>query len=165
MAKTEGNAAPLKLLCKRHAQEYMAAKNKNAKTSIVSRIFKAIKNSTPDEIAFVKYHDGCWYESSENGARDIISARFRDFLPDVFKSSNKSKSFKRRNRKSQLSRSNGNIQPPDVVSVDGTLSFSKDYPLDPIPINAPLELRDPDVHFYVSRKGCLGLNRSFLYPE
>jgi hypothetical protein len=139
MAKTEGNAA-LRRLCQAHVEAYKAAKNKNSKTSIVTRIFEEVKNSTPDQIGFVKFFEGRWYESSEHGARDIISARFRDCLPDKFKSSNKSKSAKRRSRK---------VSPPINFGSDATVVSlaesehepaifpdSSDPSLDPLPIDA-----------------------------
>jgi hypothetical protein len=94
----EGNAA-LRRLVQLHIKEYISAKNKNCKTSIVTRISEKVNTSAPDGIGFVKYHEDRWFECSEHGAHDIISARFRDCKPDAFKSSNKSKAAKRRDRK------------------------------------------------------------------
>jgi hypothetical protein len=98
IAKTyEGNTT-LRCLVEQNITEYITAKNKKCKTSIVVRISEEVKQSTPDKIGFVKYHNNRWFECSEHGAHDIISARFRDCKPEAFKSSNKSKAAKRRNR-------------------------------------------------------------------
>lgn len=150
MANTQGNAA-LRSLCVLHIAAYMAAKNKNLKTAIVSRILEEIQDNTPDRVGFVRFHDGGWYECNEQRARNIISARLRDCTPDKFKSSNKNKAQKRRESKKCKKPV---CNPPDIVPPSPISEEAKAFmTLDPIPINYPDEVPSFDIplHFFLTQ--------------
>ena len=94
-AQAEGNTY-LRQLVRQNTKSYQSSERKSDKTEIVKMILHEIKASNTDGIGFVKFHANRWYECTDIGARDIISARFRDCLHSHYKSSTKHKVAKRR---------------------------------------------------------------------
>mmetsp|Transcript_27013 Transcript_27013/g.57839 ORF Transcript_27013/g.57839 Transcript_27013/m.57839 type:complete len:291 (+) Transcript_27013:134-1006(+) len=79
-------------------QEYVNAKSKMVKSSIVSEIYTAIKDCCFLEGGhpFVRYDGRCYTVVTESVAREKITSTFRDYLHDRYKSSSKNKVAKRR---------------------------------------------------------------------
>ena len=142
-AQALGNSA-LRQLVLSHGKAYSTA-NKRIKTKIVCDILEQVKESNPDGVGFVKFHQGRWFESSDNGARDIITARFRDSLSHQYKSSTRCKVIKRRNEKAKARRramrAKGLRRQSDasVVSVEeGAVNDYQHMPeLEPLPLDTP----------------------------
>mmetsp|Transcript_3936 Transcript_3936/g.9565 ORF Transcript_3936/g.9565 Transcript_3936/m.9565 type:complete len:299 (-) Transcript_3936:3892-4788(-) len=80
--------------------KYSQCRRKEDKTEIVSQILAMVKSACPDEgHAFVKYHEGRWWEVETLIAREKIGAVLRDCLHDKYRSSTKSKLERRRLQK------------------------------------------------------------------
>ena len=80
--------------------KYKECRRKEDKTEIVSQILAMVKSACPEEgQAFVKYHDGRWWEVETLIAREKIGAVLRDCLHDKYRSSTKSKLERRRLQK------------------------------------------------------------------
>ena len=147
-AQALGNSA-LRNLIQKHASAYTMAGNKRGKTKIVYNILEQVKDLNPNGVGFVKLHQGRWFESSDNGARDIITARFRDALCHQYKSSTKCKVIRRRNHKAlcramqqhgvtRMARSSSTAS---VVSTDDQREANHGHhqlpELEPLPLDAP----------------------------
>jgi len=96
--KAPGNKK-LRELVQEKVQEYVSAKSKMVKSSIVTDIYFTIESMCQSEGSappFVRY-DGIGYtKTSESVAREKITSSFRDCLHDKYKSSSKNKVAKRR---------------------------------------------------------------------
>ena len=82
-------------------QEYVDAKSKAVKSSIVTNVFSSIQETCfreqgAVEGVFLRYDHGFYSIASESAAREKISATFRDCLSEKYKSSSKNKVAKRR---------------------------------------------------------------------
>jgi hypothetical protein len=82
-------------------QEYVNAKSKAVKSSIVTNVYSSIQETCfreqgAVEGAFLRYDHGFYSIASESAAREKISATFRDCLSNKYKSSSKNKVAKRR---------------------------------------------------------------------
>jgi len=97
-----GNAK-LRGLVKPHLEGYALAKNRAAKTAIISTIYKQIRADS--SIGFVKKRSGSkrnsYYKVEETTAKTAIAQCFRDFLADGYKSSKKYKQKMRDEEKAQ----------------------------------------------------------------
>ena len=81
---------------------YSQLTRKDDKSEIVSEILRMVKDACPDErFAFIKYHDGRWWEVETLIAREKIGATLRDVLHTKYRSSTKSKLERRRAKKLQ----------------------------------------------------------------
>jgi hypothetical protein len=157
--RAEGNLG-LRRIIEPHIMEYTTTTNKNYKTSIVTAIARAVKDYTPDGIGFVKLHNGRWFECSEHGAHDIISARLRDCKPDEFKSSNKSKAAKRRDKRGMATalpnQDFDDAVAPSVVSateLETSISVTPyDFSFEPIPFD---DSTDPIFNFGIPLESLL----------
>lgn len=80
--------------------KYSLCRRKEEKTEIVSQILTMVKSACPDErFAFVRFHNGRWWEVETLIAREKIGAVLRDCLHDKYRSSTKSKLERRRLQK------------------------------------------------------------------
>jgi hypothetical protein len=152
-AQALGNSA-LRDLVQSHVKAYSMAKNKRSKTKIVGDILEEVKEWNTDRVGFVKYYQGRWYESSDPGACDIITARFRDALSDQYLSSSRHKVAKRRNHKAfcRAMKATAEFELPtstvttpsstaSVVSTDEAITCYDWYQMtehiEPLPLSAP----------------------------
>ncbi|KAL3918210.1 MAG: hypothetical protein SGILL_004345 [Bacillariaceae sp.] len=117
--RASGNSA-LRQLVQSSVKTYSIASSKNTKSNIVSDLFEQVKDWNPDRIGFVKRHKGRWFETSDQGARDIITARFRDALADQYRSSTRRKVAKRRDDKA----SRRATKTADRINIDASSSSS-----------------------------------------
>jgi hypothetical protein len=76
-------------------QKYSAARNKYEKSSIVSDIISTVKAATNEKGAFIRYHNGRWWEVEELIAREKVGSVMRDSLHDKYRSSTQSKLARR----------------------------------------------------------------------
>ena len=80
--------------------KYLAARNKDEKSAIVTDILTTIQQSCPDQRgAFVRYSNGRWWEVEDIVAREKIGAVMRDSIGTKYRSSIKSKVAIRRWRR------------------------------------------------------------------
>lgn len=90
----------LQVIATMFINKYSLAHRKDDKTEIVTEILKMVKNACPDErFAFVRYHEGRWWEVETLIAREKIGAVLRDCLHSKYRSSTKSKLERRRAQK------------------------------------------------------------------
>jgi hypothetical protein len=82
-------------------QKYSAARNKHEKSTIVSDIINTVKAATNEYGAFIRLHNGRWWEVEELVARERVGSVMRDSLHDKYRSSTQSK-LARRARKHGL---------------------------------------------------------------
>jgi hypothetical protein len=103
--KAVGNRR-LQVIATMFLHKYSLANRKDDKTEIVTEILEIVKNACPDEhFAFVKYHDGRWWEVETLIAREKIGAVLRDSLHSKYRSSTKSKLARRRAQKRSIAQS------------------------------------------------------------
>lgn len=96
--KAPGNRK-LRAIVQEKVPEYVNAKSKMVKSSIVTDIYFAIEEACLKEGSsppFVRYDKDGYSRSSESIAREKITSAFRDCLHDKYKSSSKNKVAKRR---------------------------------------------------------------------
>lgn len=109
--KAPGNRK-LRALVQSKVNEYVNARSKMVKSSIVTDIYFFIEESCLKEgnsPPFVRYDKDGYTRSSESIAREKITSTFRDCLHDKYKSSSKNKVAKRRlvnKRKAEKKREN-----------------------------------------------------------
>lgn len=101
--KAPGNFR-LRSLVQTKLDQYVNAKSKMVKSSIVTNIFVAIRDTSFIEggPAFVRYDGRSYSVVTESAAREKITSLFRDSLHDQYKSSSKNKVAKRRIANRQL---------------------------------------------------------------
>jgi hypothetical protein len=92
----------LKELVSEYLDEY-ATSGRQGKMAVISRVVGQIQNENANHNqsgpAFVRYEDGHWWEVTEKECRVKVTATFRDFLSDNYRSSSKSKvEYRRRQR-------------------------------------------------------------------
>lgn len=108
----------LQVIATMHVGRYSQLKRKEDKTEIVSEILQMVKDACPDErFAFIKYHDGRWWEVETLIAREKIGAVLRDCLHSKYRSSTKSKLERRRAKKLQ-----------EEQEASGDLDYSSAHP-------------------------------------
>lgn len=76
-------------------QKYSAARNKYEKSTIVSDIISTVKAAANEHGAFIRYHDGRWWEVEELIARERVGSILRDSLHAKYRSSTQSKLARR----------------------------------------------------------------------
>ena len=76
-------------------QKYSAARNKYEKSIIVSDIISTVKAATNDHGAFIRFHNGRWWEVEELVARERVGSILRDSLHAKYRSSTQSKLARR----------------------------------------------------------------------
>eukprot|EP00980_Cylindrotheca_fusiformis_P014354 scaffold3827_cov179-Cylindrotheca_fusiformis.AAC.18 len=81
-----------------HTHDYASAKLKREKSSIVSAIVQHIKEECP-EGAFVRFDGERWWKVADGISREKVACLFRDSLSGIYKSSNKNKAQRRREKK------------------------------------------------------------------
>ncbi|KAG7363766.1 hypothetical protein IV203_027127 [Nitzschia inconspicua] len=87
----------LRTLATTYLSQYAdALKNRQAKTAVVNNVLGIIRAVCPNGGAFVRRHNGRWYEVSDRVAREKVGYVFRDLLSDSYESSCKSKTAKRK---------------------------------------------------------------------
>jgi hypothetical protein len=87
----------LQVIATMFINKYSLAHRKEDKTEIVTEILKMVQDACPDErFAFVRYHDGRWWEVETLIAREKIGAVLRDCLHSKYRSSTKSKLERRK---------------------------------------------------------------------
>jgi hypothetical protein len=92
----------LQVIAQMYIGKYSQLSRKEDKTEIVSEILRMVQDACPDErFAFIKYHDGRWWEVETLIAREKIGAVLRDCLFSKYRSSTKSKLERRRAKKLQ----------------------------------------------------------------
>ncbi|KAG7353211.1 hypothetical protein IV203_009260 [Nitzschia inconspicua] len=92
----------LQIIAQMFIGKYSQLSRKEDKTEIVSEILRMVQDACPDErFAFIKYHDGRWWEVETLIAREKIGAVLRDCLHSKYRSSTKSKLERRRAKKQQ----------------------------------------------------------------
>lgn len=92
----------LQVIAQMFIGKYSQLSRKEDKTEIVSEILRMVQDACPDErCAFIKYHDGRWWEVETLIAREKIGAVLRDCLYSKYRSSTKSKLERRRAKKVQ----------------------------------------------------------------
>lgn len=92
----------LRVIAQMFIGKYSELSRKEDKTEIVSEILRMVQDACPDErFAFIKYHDGRWWEVETLIAREKIGAVLRDCLHSKYRSSTKSKLERRRAKKMQ----------------------------------------------------------------
>jgi hypothetical protein len=108
-------------------QKYSAARNKYEKSTIVSDIINTVKAATNEQGAFIRFHDGRWWEVEELVARERVGSIMRDSLHDKYRSSTQSKLARRatkcglkcrQNHQDQECRQNHQDQDKDNSSSD-----------------------------------------------
>jgi hypothetical protein len=98
----------LQVIATMFINKYSLADKKEDKTEIVTEILKIVKDGCPEErFAFVRYHEGRWWEVETLIAREKIGAVLRDCLHSKYRSSTKSKLERRRAQKRRGSSSIG----------------------------------------------------------
>ena len=116
-------------------QEYVNAKSKMVKSSIVTDIYFAIQEACFREggPAFVRYDGHGYMVVTESVAREKITSKFRDCLHDRYKSSSKNKVAKRRlanEKKTAKERKRIHIQGQDLLKLAVRRSSSSSQQLD-----------------------------------
>jgi hypothetical protein len=97
--KAVGNRR-LQVIATMFIHKYSMANKKDDKTEIVTEVLKMVKDACPDDrFAFVRYHEGRWWEVETLIAREKIGAVLRDCLHSKYRSSTKSKLERRRAQK------------------------------------------------------------------
>jgi hypothetical protein len=86
----------LRVLANLSLPKYSGAKCKIEKSLVVTSIVDTIRECCPSNGAFVKYHDGRWWEVDDPTAREKVGYVFRDLLHDKYRSSSKSKVARRK---------------------------------------------------------------------
>jgi hypothetical protein len=87
----------LRTLAATYLSQYTAAmNNRQAKTEVVNNVLSIIRAVCPNGGAFVRCDSGQWYEVSDRVAREKVGYVFRDLLSDMYESSCKSKTAKRK---------------------------------------------------------------------
>lgn len=125
--KAPGNRR-LQSIVQSKVHEYVGAKSKMVKSSIVTNIFFTIEEISRQEGGppFVRYDGRSYHTVSESAAREKITSTFRDSLHDRYKSSSKNKVAKRRlanKQKAERERirhhiSQGQVQGSSFVEVE-----------------------------------------------
>lgn len=100
----------LQVMAQMFVGKYAQLSRKEDKTEIVSEILRMVQDACPDErFAFVKYHDGRWWEVETLIAREKIGAVLRDCLASKYRSSTKSKLERRREKKQRVEQGSGSV--------------------------------------------------------
>jgi hypothetical protein len=86
----------LRVLANLSLPKYSGAKCKIEISRVVTSIVDTIRECCPSNGAFVKYHDGRWWEVDDPTAREKVGYVFRDLLHDKYRSSSKSKVARRK---------------------------------------------------------------------
>jgi hypothetical protein len=87
----------LRTLAMTYLSQYTdAVKNRQAKTEVVNNVLNIIRAVCPNGGAFVRCEQGLWYNVSDRVAREKVGYVFRDLLSDMYESSCKSKTAKRK---------------------------------------------------------------------
>lgn len=116
--KATGNRR-LNVIATMFVGRYSQLTRKDDKSEIVSEILRMVKDACPDErYAFIKYHEGRWWEVETLIAREKIGATLRDALHTKYKSSTKSKLERRRAKKLQEEREASEIDYSDAQPCD-----------------------------------------------
>eukprot|EP00980_Cylindrotheca_fusiformis_P014355 scaffold3827_cov179-Cylindrotheca_fusiformis.AAC.19 len=96
-AQASGNRY-LRALVGVHTHDYASAKLKREKSSIVSAVVQHVKEECR-EGAFVRFDGERWWKVADGVAREKVACLFRDTLSGLYKSSNKNKAQRRREKK------------------------------------------------------------------
>jgi hypothetical protein len=100
-----------RILASMFIETYSEADSKAAKSAIVSKILKVIRQAGGH---FCKYENGSWFDVGDHSAREKVSALLRDLLHTQYRSSAKSKLDRRhksvRKQKPNQNQSSGQTQ-------------------------------------------------------
>ncbi|CAB9506544.1 Nitrilase family, member 2 [Seminavis robusta] len=80
----------LRILVQSYLQQYLDAPDKLGKSLIVSQVLDIVRENSP-RAAFVKFEKGRWVDVGERTSREKVGSMFRDCLGDKYKSSAKTK--------------------------------------------------------------------------
>ena len=97
-ANATGNRR-LRVLVNMQIEKYQNAQFKRDKTLIVTNVMRTVQAACPDGGAFVKFDGERWWECPDSISREKIACMFRDGLSGIYRSSNKNKVERRRQKK------------------------------------------------------------------
>ena len=80
--------------------KYTKASSRSAKTQVISDLIQTVRNAAPAG-PFVKFKNGRWWEVGDHVAREKVGYIIRDLLHDQYRSSSRSKSVIRKQRKQE----------------------------------------------------------------
>lgn len=125
----------LRSLVQNRLKEYVGAKTKLVKSSIVTSIYFSIEQFSSQEGGppFVRYDGQSYNVVSESVAREKITSTFRDSLHDRYKSSSKNKVAKRRLANKRKAERERNICRIPLLHTKASFGKKLDHELDSLP--------------------------------
>lgn len=89
----------LRVLATASLPKYLEASSRKEKTEVISQLIMTVREASPIGSFVKKEKDGTWWEVGDQVAREKIGYIIRDLLHDRYRSSSKSKSSIRREKK------------------------------------------------------------------